>query len=290
MESPWNGSADNVSRQSANPGLDEIDEIDEIDEDPVLSALLRDLLDGPTLTAAYQPIIDICTRRIHGFEALVRARTPTGDVSPVVLVEAATRHGLIDELTVRVAEEALMTVATAVMIAQQPLRLTVNVELEQLYPTNKVVAWLIRRSRFGGVQLVLEITERGADIWTTEHEATAVMLEMAGVELALDDYGAGSARLGFLHHRNWNVVKLDRQFLVYDTPRDRIVLRHFVQMLRELDIPMVAEGVETEAHYQLAKDLGVEYVQGFWLGRPVDAGTLLDSIEQHGLDLPDLPV
>ena len=202
-----------------------------------------------------------------------------------MLVEAATRHGLIDELTVRVAEEALMTVATAVMLAEEPLRLTVNLELEQLYPANKVVAWLIRRSRFGGVQLILEITERGADIWTTEHEETAVMLQAAGVELALDDYGAGSARLGFLHHRDWDLVKLDRQFLVYDTPRDRIVLRHFVEMLRELEIPMVAEGIETEAQFRLAAELGVQFAQGFWLGMPLDAATVLDKIEHEGLSV-----
>jgi len=250
-----------------------------------MSTLLRELLDGPTLTAAYQPIVDLRTRRIHGFEALVRARTPKGDVSPVELVEAATRHGLIDELTVRVAEEALTTVSTAATLVPEPLCLTVNVELDQLHPDNTVVTWLARRASVDGVRLMLEITERGADIWTTDNEAAADLLKAAGVELALDDFGTGSARLGFLHHRDWNLVKLDRQFLVNDTPRDRIVLRHYVEMLRELDLPVLLEGIETGAELHLARELGVDYAQGFWLGVPLDAATVLDRIERGGLGL-----
>ena len=62
-------------------------------------------------------------------------------------------------------------------------------------------------------------------------------------------------------------------------------LRHFVEMLRELDIPMVAEGIETEAHYRLATELGVQFAQGFWLGMPLDAATVLDKIEHEGLSV-----
>lgn len=276
MESLWSRSADRSRRLPPTTYRD---------EDPQMPTLLRELLAGPALSAAYQPIVDLRTRRVHGFEALVRARTPDGEIPPVTLVEAATRHGLIDQLTVRVADEALSTISTAVMMTGQPLRLALNVELEQLHPDNLVVAWLMRRASLPGVRLILEITERGADLWTTENEAAAALLETAGVELALDDFGTGSARLGFLHHRHWDVVKLDRQFLVYDTPRDRVVLRHYVQMLRELRLPMLVEGIETEAQFRLARELGVEYAQGFWLGRPLDAATLLERVRRDGLAL-----
>lgn len=252
----------------------------------VEAAVVRDVLGGAGVSAVYQPIVDLRTRRVHGWEALVRGRHPVlGDVPPTVLVEAATRHQMLDDLTVQVAEQAMLTVAAAVAMTGETLRLALNIEIEQLRLDCDVVHWLLAQGRPPGVELLLELTERGSDEWTEEHEATACRLEASGIGLSLDDYGAGAARLGFLDHRDWALVKMDRRFLLGDTSRDRTILVHFAEMLRELGISRVIEGVETPAQLALVEGLGVEYAQGFLLGRPASADQLLEGLGRDGLSV-----
>jgi diguanylate cyclase len=81
---------------------------------------------------------------------------------------------------------------------------------------------------------------------------------------------------------------MDRKFLLNDTPRDRIMLVHFARMLQELEIPILAEGIESEAQFVTAAELGVEYAQGYFLGRPITAEQLLAQLARHGLQLPRL--
>jgi len=249
-------------------------------------AFMRELLDHGGIGIACQPIVNLRSPRVVGWEALLRGTHPhLGPIPPVVLVEAALAHGLLDELTQQVIEQALAVAAQATGIVDEPLLVTANIELEQLYVGDRLLDWLKRHPLPDRVGLMLEISERGGDDWTPMHERAAAELYDRGITLGIDDYGSGSDRFGFLRRRVWDLIKLDQRYLRDHGDRDRQVLELFVDMVHNLGMPTLAEGVETPADLVWAQSMGIDYGQGYWLGRPLTPADLLDRLRRDGLDV-----
>ena len=247
-------------------------------------SVVRWLLDNGGVATAYQPIIDVRSHRVIGWEALLRAQHPeVGAISPVALIEAAGEHGLLDTLTRRVVEDAWTTMALARDLVADPLAIHLNLELDQLTSDQPLLEWLASIVWPEDVRVVAEVTERGADRWLPEHEAGASLLTSGGLALAIDDCGAGSSRLGFLNSRHWDVVKLDRHLLAESGERHRVVLRHLVQMLAALGTLSLAEGVETVEQYLAVRSLGIDEAQGYLLGMPVPGAVMLAGLRRRGL-------
>lgn len=245
---------------------------------------IRGLLDGGGLATAYQPIIDIRRNVVCGWEALLRAHhADIGAIAPLVLVASAQEHGLLDAVTHRVIEDAWNTVTLATDLVAEPLRINVNLELAQLSPRSGLIGWLAAIEWPEQITVTVEITERGGDLWTPGHESAAARLEARGLRLAIDDYGAGSARMSFLHKRAWDMVKLDRQLVGAMGERERVVIRRFVQTLADLGAGSLIEGVETPTQLAVARELGVDFAQGYLLGMPVPGAVLLADLRHHGL-------
>jgi EAL domain-containing protein (putative c-di-GMP-specific phosphodiesterase class I) len=248
--------------------------------------VVRWLLDNGGVATAYQPIIDVREHRVIGWEALLRAQHPdVGAISPVALIEAASEHGLLDMLTRLVVEDAWTTMALARDLVTEPLVIHLNLELDQLTSDPTLLEWLAAITWPDDVQVVAEVTERGADRWLPEHEAGASLLAAGGLALAIDDCGAGTSRLGFLNSRQWDVVKLDRLLLAEGGERHRVVLRHLVEMLAALGSVSLAEGVETVDQYVAVRSLGIDEAQGYLLGMPVPGAVMLSSLARNGLDV-----
>ena len=106
------------------------------------------------------------------------------------------------------------------------------------------------------------------------------LLREQGFRVAMDDFGTGYSSLGYLHRLPFDTIKIDRSFLlaVDADDRSRQLLAGIVSLCRALDMQIVAEGVETQAQFELLKDLGVDTFQGFLLGRPQSLECLLDAI------------
>jgi EAL domain-containing protein (putative c-di-GMP-specific phosphodiesterase class I) len=246
--------------------------------------IVRSLLDEGGITIAMQPIVLLSDLTISGWEALLRGEHPQlGPIPPVVLVEVAQQAGLLDELTKQVAELALAATARAAQIAGEPLRVTVNVELEQLYANGPFIEWLLEQEIPKSVLLTLEVTERGGDEWTAANEHVAELLVARGIDLGLDDVGAGHSRIGFFRHRKWDIAKIDQSFLTWATERDRTVIELFVYMIHGLDLASLAEGIETAEHLVFAQSLGIKFGQGYWLGRPATVSAMLRNLRRNGL-------
>lgn len=246
--------------------------------------LIRDLLDGGGIATAYQPIVNVRRNLVCGWEALLRAQhDEIGAIGPVVLLTAAERHGLLDAVTRRVIEDAWETVTLATDVVDQPLQISINLELSQFRADSELVQWLVSIAWPDQVTVIVELTERGGDEWTREHEYAAVLLEARGLRLAIDDYGAGSARMGFLHRRAWDVVKIDRQLVGGFGQREQVVVRRFVEMLAELGTSSLIEGVETPTQLAAVRELGVDYIQGYLLGMPVPGPVMLAGLRRRGL-------
>jgi len=191
-------------------------------EDQRLGGVLRKAIAHGHITLAYQPIVELRTGRTVAFEALARWTHQGSDIPPVAFIPAATRAGLLAELTDALlaqacAQLASWTTAWATMCQDgaQPLAVHVNIAPSQLADSDFAQAVTTLIAGYGLVpgQLVLEITESGliADIATAQ--TTLARLRRAGVAISLDDFGVGNSSLSRLNDIELDSVKIDRTFV-----------------------------------------------------------------------------
>lgn len=255
------------------------------DEEEILRRLLDQGVD-----VAYQPVMDVRSRQIVGWEALLRGSLPLlGDLSPEELVDSAVRVGVVDVVTRQVAKQAIAASTEIAERLDQRLSLRINLELEQFSADRSLIKWITeQQAGCGRIDLVLEITERGpSDSWGATEDELIERLEERGIGVSLDDLGAGNARLGLLIRRPWHSVKLDRSFLTHGE-KGAMLLEHTVAMLHDLGLVIVMEGVETAEQFQLVERLGIDQVQGHYFAPAGTAAELTAFIDRHrnGLALP----
>ena len=233
-----------------------------------MNEAIQGLIAGEALYTLFQPIIDGATRKPIGYEALTRG--PEGPLElPTALIAAATAAGLGIPLERRCLESALRSFRSLRLEG----RLFLNLLPQNLLAWPDLAAWLGRQLAINQIDphdVVLEVTEHGL----TEDEvllATAVApLRALGCDIAIDDLGAGSSGLKTWAAIRPDYVKVDRYFVTgveEDAVRGEI-LRSVVDMGRVTGCRVIAEGIENREQYALLLELGVDYLQGYLLGRP----------------------
>lgn len=216
-----------------------------------------------TMSVVFQPIVDRRSKKTAGFEALMRTREPTIP-HPGAMLEAAERLGRIHEVGRRVRELA----AAAFRPPADDMLLFVN-----LHPADLLDGDLYNRasplSKLAD-HVILEITERTAldDITETKHRASE--LRHRGYRIAIDDLGAGYAGLTSFATLEPEVVKLDMSLIrgIETAPVKRHVVESMTKLCRDLDMRVVAEGIETTPELATILDIGCDFLQGYLLGRP----------------------
>ena len=248
---------------------------------------LRRALVNRELECYFQPIMELWTNRICGFEALVRWIHPQqGLLSPVDFIPIAEETGLIVDLDAQILEQACRKTSEWNLVCpDKPLTISVNVSARSLLNLSLTdrVADAIKTHRIQPTNLYLEITET-ALIDDIELATTCInRLESLGVRLAIDDVGTGYSSLRYLKNLQVGVLKIDRSFtdgLSVDHG-DGVIVKAVIDMASALNMGVVAEGIETEHQLDLLKGLGCEYGQGYLFGRPLngaDTERLLKSI------------
>lgn len=233
---------------------------------------LRRALERDEIVVHYQPMLDLATGTISGFEALARWQHPElGLLSPASFMPLAEETGLVVALGRRVLELACGQ-AAAWSAARAGLRLWVNVSARQFHHGDlaAVVTGALDGAGLPATHLGLEITESLAMRHPTEAAAVLEQLSAIGVQTALDDFGTGHSALAYLGRFPVHVLKLDRTF-VHKAPADRThaaIIRAVITLARGLDMTVVAEGVETEEQRSFVTREGADQAQGFLLGRP----------------------
>jgi len=257
-----------------------------------LEAHLRGAADRGELIVHYQPIYELQSGRITALEALVRWQHPErGPLGPLSFIPFAEEAGLIDEIGQHVLETACEEAtrwARLVGAAHAPA-VTVNVAPRQLLDSrlpDRVEA-LLNRCGLEPHRLVLEITE-GA-LMKDPAAATVGLRRLSdlGVRLAVDDFGTGYSSLAYLQQFPVDMLKIDQSF-VNDilTRSGSLLVRAIVQIAHTLGLTPIAEGVESAAQSDALTACGCDLVQGFHLGRPVDATTTRDLIVQSAAPPP----
>ncbi len=248
----------------------------------VLRGELRAALADRELVLHYQPKSDVGSRRVVGFEALVRWQHPTrGMVPPDVFVPLAEQTGLMDLLTPYVLERALRAAATW----PGELAVSVNVSVRNLvdhrFPLT--VSDLLRSTGFPASRLVLEITE--SSLMADPETALSVLrrLKRLGVGLSVDDYGSGYSSLAYLRQLPVDELKIDRSFVgeITDHPRSLAIVRSTVELGKNLGLVVVAEGVEDEAAWQALDGIGCDLLQGYHLSRPLPEAAVVPWLEAY---------
>jgi diguanylate cyclase (GGDEF)-like protein/PAS domain S-box-containing protein len=239
-----------------------------------LQADLDHALDAEQLVVHYQPLVDLATGRIDGYEALLRWQHPhRGLVSPAEFIPLAEASGLIVPIGRWVLREATAQAGTWQLPddAAGP-HVSVNVSVRQFRHPDLVhdVAEALERSGLPARRLTLELTESlfAADIPDVTQKLER--LKDLGVRLALDDFGTGYSSLSYLRHFPFDILKIDKSFIegIDGNRQNQAVASAIVTLGRTLELDLVAEGIETAGELHSLESLGVHLGQGFHLGRP----------------------
>jgi diguanylate cyclase (GGDEF)-like protein len=241
--------------------------IDDLRESARFSNDLRAALHDGHVHLCYQPIYDSVTRRPMAFEALARWVDPVrGNISPAEFIPAAERGGMIGPLT----DWVLLTACREASRWREPLQVSVNLSPLSLSHASLVptVERILDETGLPANRLVLELTEGVLLENSDSIQACLRGLKQLGVELWLDDFGAGYANLGYLHRLSCNVVKIDRSFLAQHD-KQRALLSGMIALAQGCGLRVAVEGVETADHHLLLQELGCDLLQGFLFARPM---------------------
>jgi diguanylate cyclase (GGDEF)-like protein/PAS domain S-box-containing protein len=240
------------------------------------------------LWLAYQPIVEMVTGRMAGFEALARWNHPErGNLPPMVFVGIAESTGLVVSLGKWVLREACRQIVEWQELRpadSAPLFMSVNLSPRQLTDPDFLdgVRSILRETGCEPNWLKLEITE-SAVMEHTEHAiATLRALRGIGIKVSIDDFGTGYSSLSYLHRLPIDNLKIDRSFVstMHNSEENRAIVRIIIDLARLLGFDVIAEGIETTADVNLLRALAVDFGQGFHFARPLppaEAGALISA-------------
>jgi diguanylate cyclase (GGDEF)-like protein len=233
-----------------------------------LSSAITAVIESGTLRPVYQPIVEMQTGRVLGYEGLVRVPRESTFAHAGALFDAAEVAGRVHDLD----RAALEVVLRGAHDIDESMSLSLNVSPRTLEANEfNATAFLsiLRRHGVRPGRVIMELTERESVRDPERLRAALIGVQDAGVRVAADDVGAGNAGLRLLSQFRFDVVKIDLS-LVQRAGEDKTasVLRSLVDMANRLGAMTIAEGVETSAQLRTIRRLGITAGQGYLLGRP----------------------
>jgi EAL domain-containing protein (putative c-di-GMP-specific phosphodiesterase class I)/CHASE2 domain-containing sensor protein len=239
-------------------------------------------IDRGEVWVAYQPKLDLKSRRIIGAEALARWTHPEkGPIAASEFVAAAEQHDRIGKLTDFVLEKA---VAAAASINKRGGDFGIAVNLSARLLTDKGftlrVSALLARHRLAPEHLTLELTETAALAGSGEGLEMIASLRELGIRISIDDYGTGLSTLDYLKKIPATEIKIDQSFVkaMVDNRSDRLMVQSTIGLAHSLGRQVVAEGVEQTEILDMLVAMGCDIAQGFAIGRPMSLESLAKRI------------
>lgn len=241
---------------------------------------LRQALLADEFTIYYQPKVNLETGLIYGLEALVRWVRPDGTViSPAEFIPLSEETGLIVDLGRIVLEKACRDMKSLLAQFPDPLTVSINLSGRQLgHPEIiKDIKEITSRHKTSPVNMEFEITE--STLMENVDETVKILREISdmGFELSIDDFGTGYSSLAYLKKFPINTLKIDRSFIIDITKNDEdaSIVRTIIDMSRNLNLNVVAEGVETAEQSLMLKEIGCSRIQGFFYAKPLPLSELI---------------
>ena len=240
----------------------------------MLEDSVRTAIDGKDFSVVYQPQVFAADGRLRGFEALLRWQHPSvGEVPPALFIPLLEETRLINRLGSWIFDQGAEQRQAWSSVFAPDLVLSLSVSPTQFCMPNLVAELRRAMDRFElkPGQIEVEITEHSLVHNLSHSHKQLEKLHDIGVRVALDDFGTGECSLSHLRNLQLDTLKLDRHFVarMLDNPRDAVLARSIIDLCRNLDMLVIAEGVETAEQYRWLNDSGCQVIQGFFVARPM---------------------
>ena len=240
---------------------------------------VRRALESEALVPCFQPIVELRTGRLAGFEVLARWEHPDlGLILPENFISLAEENGLIGQLTHRILSQSFLSAP----VLPEPLFLAINISPIQLHYLSlpRQIQDAAEDHGFPLQRLIVEITESALVNNLDRARKIAIDLREMGCQLALDDFGTGYSSLNHLQALPFSKLKIDRSFVasMMEKRESRKIVAAVVGLGHSLGMATVAEGVEAEEHADILLWLGCELAQGWLYGRPLPAERIPEMV------------
>ena len=259
----------------------------QLNERVAIESGLRGVVARNELELLYQPIIDSNTNEVVKCEALLRWKTSDGGyVMPDVFIPIAEDTGLIKQLGEWVIQQACKDLKYLQQYIKANMKFAINISPNQLKETSfsQVIAAKMEEYQLSPEALELEITESVLINDLGETKANLEALCDKGIRLSIDDFGTGYSSLGYLQKYPFSTLKIDRSFVsqIEINNNNSKLTETIITMAHNLDMKVVAEGVETEGQQQFLKRCQCDFIQGYLYSRPVKLELLVEKLRTTG--------
>jgi diguanylate cyclase (GGDEF)-like protein/PAS domain S-box-containing protein len=259
---------------------------------------LRKAIQSDEFENHYQPIVDLRTSSLVGFEALIRWNHPQlGLIYPGSFISIAEETGLIVPMTQLIAQRACSDLCHWQDQLQDELKLTMNINLSSkhfLSPTLlEDIKEILNTTGMPPEQLKLEITETALMEDADETIRLVHRLKDLGLKLVIDDFGTGYSSLSYLQRLPIDTLKVDRSFVSRITSEpdgNRNIVEAIISLAHRLEMIVVAEGVETEEQFAILREMNCQFGQGYLFSKPLSkpiADQLIENIIKLSKQNPD---
>lgn len=251
---------------------------------------LHAAIENNEMRLVYQPIIDLHTNNLIGFEALVRWHSPKlGVVPPNRFIPLAEEIGLIERMDWWVLQHAMDFIRRMNDRYCKQWYITINISSKELEKESfiKGIEELMKATQIPAHFIKIEITEHALMTSFDDSKRIMMALKDLGVEVFLDDFGTGYSSFNYLKNLPVDLVKLDMSFisdLLKDSQSERLVAG-MIQLSHILNLRVCAEGIETKSQMNILKKLNCDYGQGYLFARPQEENDLCQMIETNTYNL-----
>jgi len=250
----------------------------------MLEVALRKALENGELALHYQPKVDLTDGRVRSMEALLRwSSAGYGNVSPAEFIPLAEESGLILDIGSWVLKEACQQIMAWQGTALGNLKVAVNVSARQLRQSSLIdeIQILLAATGISPALLEIELTESCLLLDVDQMTRMFSDLHALGITIAIDDFGTGYSSLAYLKDLPLNTLKVDRAFVcqIGVDKRGEAVVRTIVMLAKNLELRVVAEGVETVEQETFLRSLGCDEAQGYLFYRPMPASELRQALQ-----------
>lgn len=249
---------------------------------------LRQAIENNLLTLLYQPKVDPHKNQITGVEALLRwNKDDLHGISPSEFIPIAEETGLIIPLGIWVLEQAIGQLRAWQGTACAHLTIAINVSGKQLYSEQfpDYIACLLKQEGVSAAQLEIEITENHLVPTNREGNCQAALKALAdlGIKMSIDDFGTGYSSFSQLKNLPISTLKIDKSFIdnIPENKQDVAIVKSILSLAKNLELEVVAEGVETLEQLNCIRSYACDLVQGYFYSKPVCAEKITALLENN---------
>ncbi|GAA6131769.1 GGDEF domain-containing protein [Halopseudomonas sabulinigri] len=244
---------------------------------------LLSILNRGAVSTLFQPIVSSLEQRVIGFEALSRGPSDSPLHSPLTLFAAARHHGMLTELEMLCRSRAISRFCALGLPGKLFLNISPESLLEQQHYSGGTLA-LLESSGLTPDRVVIELTEQAPIDDVSLLQTALHHYRDMGFSIALDDLGAGYSSLRLWSELQPEYVKIDRHFVdsIHQDPIKREFVSSILQMAKASRAQVIAEGIEQAEELAVLEEIGIDWVQGYWLGRPANIPDINpEQLAQH---------